>query len=66
MRWQSEIRFQWFSVILQLAQATKDLSNIIFGFSLYCLLIPCTFVNKQTKGIIISNHSPETMASGNW
>ena len=38
--------------------ATDLLLNIIFGFSLFCWLITCAFVNKQTEGIILSNHSP--------
>ena len=55
-----KIRFQWYP------GRKKDLSNIIFGFSLYCWLIPCTFVNKQAEGIILSNHSPRTVASDVW
>ena len=35
-----------------------DLLLNIFGFSLFCWLITCVFVNKQTEGIILSNHSP--------
>ena len=41
----------------------KNVSNIIFCFSLYYWLIPCTFVNKKTEGIILSKYSPQTVAS---
>ena len=34
----------------------------MFGFSLCCWLIPCTFGNKQTEGIILSNQSARTVA----
>ena len=28
------------------------------------LVISCAFLNKQTEGIILSNHSPRQVASG--
>ena len=54
---------------LQLVQETNNLKrsiNIILGFSLYCCFIPCTLVNKQTEGIILSNNAPWTVASDKW
>ena len=39
---------------------------MIFGVCLYCWLISCTFVNKQTSRIILSNHSPPTVARDKW
>ena len=36
---------------------------MVFDFWLYCWLISCTFANKQTLGINLSNHSFRTVAS---
>ena len=36
------------------------------GVSLCCWLILCTFVNNQTRGIILSNHFPLHVASDKW
>ena len=40
--------------------------NIIFGFSFCYGLIPCAFLNKKTKGIILSNHSHQQVESDKW
>ena len=63
------IRFQWCPGILQLVQATNNFEKIyqiFFGASLCCScwLILCTFVNKQTGEIILSNHSTRQVESG--
>ena len=52
---------------LQLEQETHNLKRSVkFDFWLYCWLIPSTFVNKQTLGIILSNHFTRTVANEKW
>ena len=59
---------KWFercSGILQQI-TSKDLSNTIFGFGLCCWLIPCVFLNKQTKGFFLNNHASRQVTSDKW
>ena len=38
---------------------------MILGFSLYCWLISCAFLNEKTEGINLKNYSPRQVASDN-
>ena len=47
-----------------LEQAMNNLKRSIkYNFWFMLLLIPCAFLNKQTKGIILSNPSHRQLAS---
>ena len=66
VRWKSKTRFERYSGILQLVQATNNLKIPIkcsFWFQFMLLVISCAFFNKQTKGIIHSNHSSQKVVS---
>ena len=66
LEWQSNIRSNGATESSNLYKQRitfKNLSNIIFGFSLCFWLIQCAYLNKQTEGIILSNHSPRQVAS---
>ena len=69
LEWQSNIRSNSATESSNLYKQRitfKNLSNIIFGFSLCFWLIQCAYLNKQTEGIIRSNHSPRQVASDEW
>ena len=66
VRWQSKIRFDWCSGILQLVQATNKLKKIYqiqFLVLVYVAGNSIASSNQQAEGIILSNYSPQQVAS---
>ena len=67
MGWQSKIRFDWCSGILQLVQVTNNLKKVYqisFLVLVYAAGNSIALLNEQGEGIILSNHSPQQVESG--